>query len=57
MTRSVLALAALLALAVSSGAALACKDMYNANVGGKQTVASNDDSSQPIYLPSSHKNK
>ncbi len=56
MTRSVLALAALLALAVSSGAALACSNMYNADMGGKQTVASNDgQSSTPYIVPPSKK--
>jgi hypothetical protein len=58
MTRSFLALAALLALAVSSGgAALACSDSYQANMS-KQTVASNDgQSSTPYIVPPSNKGK
>jgi hypothetical protein len=57
MTRTVLALAALLALAVGSGAALACSDSYQANMS-RQTVASNDgQSSTPYMVPPSNKGK
>ena len=51
MMRSALALAALLGLAISSGAAYACPSMDTASTG-KQTVASADgQQSKPVALP------
>ena len=56
MIRSALAVAALLGLAISSGAAYAgCTDSMHVSTS-KQTVASADGkSSQPIVVPSSGK--
>ncbi len=55
MIRSVLALAALLALAAGSGTAFACPDTQVKN-DTKQTVASTDGkSSKPVFLPSGKK--
>ncbi len=55
MIRSALALAALLAFTIGSGAAFACPDMQVKN-DTKQTVASTDGkSSKPIIVPSSQK--
>jgi hypothetical protein len=56
MIRNALALAALLGLAIGSGAAYAaCSDSMHVN-SGKQTVASTDGkSSTPVVLPTTRK--
>jgi hypothetical protein len=55
MIRTVLALAALLTLAASSGTAFACPDQQVKN-SNQQTLASTDGkSSKPIVLPSGRK--
>jgi hypothetical protein len=54
MIRSALALAALLGLAISSGAAYACPYMDVVS-SGKQTVASADGQSKPVVLPTTKK--
>jgi hypothetical protein len=55
MTRSVLALAAMLGFAISSGAAFGCP-AHGEHVGiSKQTVASADGQSKPIVLPTPQK--
>ncbi len=55
MTRSVLALAALLGFAISSGVAYGCP-AHEEHVGtSKQTVASAAGQSKPIVLPTTQK--
>jgi hypothetical protein len=55
MIRSVLALAALLGLAISSGMAYAgCSDSMHVSTS-KQTVASADGKSKPVVLPTPQK--
>jgi hypothetical protein len=55
MTRSVLALAAVLGFAISSGVAFGCP-AHEEHVGTtKQTIASADGQSKPIVLPTTGK--
>ena len=53
MIRSALALAALLGLAISSGAAYSCE--YQQMTKGKQTLASTDNQSKPVVIPTPRK--
>jgi len=56
MIRSALALAALLGLAIGSGAAYAaCSDSMHVGTKTKQTVASADGQSTPVVKPTTEK--
>lgn len=56
MIRSALALAAVLGLAISSGAAYAgCSDSMHVDTSSKQTVASNDSQQSKPVLPTKQK--